>query len=137
MFSQATTHSSNYLKGSYKNYLFFIPTTPDDIMAIISNLKSKSSSGHDGVSSKLVKDLNYALSLPLSIIINNSLSEGLVPDMAKLAKIIPIYKAKDKNNISNYRRISLLPVISKILEKVIHKNLYTFLEKNTVLYPRQ
>ena len=91
-------------------------------MAIISNLKSKSNSGHDGVSSKLVKDLKYALSLPLSIIINNSLSEGLVPDMAKLAKIIPIYKAKDKNNISNYRPISLLPVISKILEKVIHTN---------------
>ena len=36
---QATTHSSNYLKGSYTNYLFLIPTTPDDIMAIISNLK--------------------------------------------------------------------------------------------------
>ena len=51
---QATAHSSNYLKGSYTNYLFLIPTTPDDIMAIISNLKSKSSSGHDGVSSKLV-----------------------------------------------------------------------------------
>ena len=83
----------------------------------------------------MVKDLKYALSLPLSIIINNSLSEGLVPDMAKLAKIIPIYKAKDKNNTSNYRPI--LPVISKILEKVIHKKLYTFLEKNTVLYPRQ
>ena len=60
---------------------------------------------------------------------------GLVPDMAKLAKIIPIYKAKDKKNISNYRPISLLPVISKILEKVVHKNLYTFLEKNKVLYP--
>ena len=85
----------------------------------------------------MVKDLKYALSLPLSIIINNSLAEGLVPDMAKLAKIIPIFKAKDKKNIYNYRPISLLPVISKILEKVIHKNLYTFLEKNTVLYPRQ
>ena len=62
---------------------------------------------------------------------------GLVPNMAKLAKIIPIYKAKDKKDISNYRPISLLPIISKILEKVVHKNLYTFLEKNKVLYASQ
>ena len=62
---------------------------------------------------------------------------GLVPNVAKLAKIIPIYKAKDKKNISNYRPISLLPVISKILEKVVNTNLYTFLEKNKVLYASQ
>ena len=57
--------------------------------------------------------------------------------MAKLAKIIPIYKAKDKKDISNYRPISLLPVVSKILEKVVHKNVYTFLEKNKVVYASQ
>ena len=62
---------------------------------------------------------------------------GLVPNMAKLAKIIPIYKAKDKKDISNYRPISLLPVVSKILEKVVHKNVYTFLEKNKVVYASQ
>ena len=85
----------------------------------------------------MVKDLKYALAFPLSIIINNSLANGLVPNMAKLAKIIPIYKAKDKKNISNYRPLSLLPVISKILEKVVHKNVYTFLEKNKVMYASQ
>ena len=63
--------------------------------------------------------------------------KGRVPNMAKLAKIIPTYKAKDKKNISNYRPISLLPVIFKILEKVFHTNLYTFLEKNKVMYATQ
>ena len=111
---QATSHSSNYLKGNYQNSFFLIPTTPGDIITIISSFKSKASSGHDGLSSKLVKDLKYALAFPLSIITNNSLAKGLVPNMAKLAKIIPIYKAKDKKNMSNYRPISLLPVISKI-----------------------
>ena len=61
----------------------------------------------------------------------------LVPNMAKMAKIIPIYKAKDKKNLSNYRPISLLPVISKILQKVVHNNLYAFLEKNKVIYTSQ
>ena len=62
---------------------------------------------------------------------------GLVRNMAKLAQIIPLYTAKDKKNISNHRPISLLPVISKILEKDVHKNVYTFLEKNKVLYASQ
>ena len=135
---QATTRSSNYLKGNYKKNSLLIPTTPGDTVAIISSFKSKASSGHDGEFSKLVKDLKYALSFPLSIIINNSLAMGLVPYMAKLAKLIPIYKAKDKKDISNYRPISLLPIISKILEKVVHNYfLYTFLEKNKVVYASQ
>ena len=81
---QATTRSSNYLKGNYKNSLFLIPTTPGDIIAIISCFKSKPSSGHDGVSSKLVKDLRYALSFPLTIIINNSLAMGLVRELYQI-----------------------------------------------------
>ena len=75
-----------HMKGNYQNSVFFIPTTPGDIIAIISSFKSNASSGHDGVSSKLVKHLKYALSFPLSIIINNSLAMGLVPNMAKLAR---------------------------------------------------
>ena len=125
------TVASNMVKVSHAlNH-----SATEAVLAIISSFKSKASSGHDGVSSKLVKDLKYSLAFPLlSIIINNSLAKGLVPNMAKLAKIIPIYKAKDKKNISNYRPISLLTVISKVLEKVVHKNVYTFLEKNKVMY---
>ena len=126
---QTTSYSGNYLKGNYQNYFFLIPTTPGDTIAIISSFKAETSSGHNGASSKLVKDLKYALAFPLSIIINNSLAMGLVPNIAKLAKIIPIYKAKDKKNISNYRPISLLPVISKILENIFIKMCILFLRK--------
>ena len=133
----ATTPFSNFLKGNHSNSLFLNPTTPEDIVAIICSLKSKRSSGHDGISSKLVKDLKDALASPISTIINNSLTTGYVPDMAKLAKVIPIYKTKDKKNIGNYRPISLLPVISKILEKVVYRNMYSFLVRNNVLYTSQ
>ena len=49
----------------------------------------------------------------------------------KIAKIIPIYKSKDKQLLNNYRPISLLPVFSKILEKIVHKRVYTFLNVNS------
>ena len=55
----------------------------------------------------------------------------------KLAKVIPIYKAKAKNDISNYRPISILPTISKIMEQIIHKRLYTFLHTCDIFYPNQ
>ena len=55
----------------------------------------------------------------------------------KLARVIPLYKAKDKQLLSNYRPISLLPVLSKILEKVVHIKLYSFLEQHSLLYDSQ
>ena len=55
----------------------------------------------------------------------------------KIAKVIPIYKCKDKNEMSNYRPISLLPSTSKILEKLLHKRLYSFYENNKILHSNQ
>lgn len=69
--------------------------------------------------------------------VNKSLEEGAVPDSLKLAKVIPIYKAKDKSDFSNYRPISLLPTISKILEKIVHKRTYHFLKTSDIFYKSQ
>ena len=55
---------------------------------------------------------------PLTKIINKSLLTGKVPTSSKIAKIIPIYKNKERNQVNNFRPISLLPSISKIIEKV-------------------
>ena len=61
----------------------------------------------------------------------------MYPNIFKTAKVIPIYKAKDAQELTNYRPISLLPSISKILEKVIHKRLYTFLNSHNIFYASQ
>ena len=95
------------------------------------------SCGHDGISSKLVKDLKNEIALPLSIMINASIESGHVPDTMKLAKVIPIYKSKDKQMLNNYRPISLLPIFSKILEKVVYQMLFNFLNTNNALFSSQ
>ena len=66
-----------------------------------------------------------------------SLQSGTVPTSMKISKIIAIYKAKAKNMFSNYRPISLLPNISKILDKIVHKRLHNFLGHHKVFYPNQ
>ena len=103
------------------------PTAPIEISRIITSLEPKNSSDHDGISSKLLKCLNPSISNVVCTIINKSLESGTVPRSMKAAKIIPIY----------YRPISLLPSLSKILEKVVHHRLYTFLTINDILYENQ
>jgi hypothetical protein len=129
--------SDSYLRNKSKLNMFLTPTDPYEVVRQIDYLKHKHSSGHDGLSSSLIKDIKHEIALPLTIMINKSLSTGIVPDLLKTAKVIPIYKAKDKELLNNYRPISLLPTASKILEKLVHKRLYNFLLSQSIFYPSQ
>ena len=94
------------------------------------SLKPQNSTGHDGISSKLLKYLAPSLAFPITTIVN--FKTGIVPSKMKIAKIIPIYKAKDKMSMGNYRPISLLPATSKILEKAVHSRLYSYLKSKNI-----
>ena len=62
---------------------------------------------------------------------------GVVPTMLKIAEVIPIYKSKNKHGVANYRPISLLPIISKVMEKVIYRRLYDYLNLQSIFYQNQ
>ena len=98
-----------------------------DIEKIINLLPAKTSSGHDGISNKLLKDLNCTISYLLLIIFNQSLETGIFPEKMKMAEIVPLYKGKEEDKVINYCPISLLMTTSKILEKIIYTKLYGFL----------
>ena len=74
---------------------------------------------------------------PFIHIINCSLLSGIYPDLSKLAKVIPVFKANDPENFSNYRLISLLTNFSKIFEKVMHNHITDFVNQFEILYPLQ
>ena len=86
---------------------------------------------------QLLKQLCQSCSSPIALIINMSLDQGIVPDAMKLAKVIPRFKEKSKESFNNYRPISLLSSISKVLEKVVHKRLYSFLTRCDILCDKQ
>ena len=87
---------------------------------IIKNIKTSRSTGHDGISSELLKLINNDISACITLIINQSIKSGIFPDRLKIAKVTPIYKKDDKKFIKSYRPISVLPVISKVFETVIY-----------------
>ena len=65
------------------------------------------------------------------------MESGIVPDLLELAKDFPVYKAKDKQQLMNYHPKSLLPAISKLLERVIYSCLHNFLCVQSTFYPKQ
>ena len=85
----------------------------------INNLQAKSSSGCDRISSKLLKVIEPVIIKPLTLLINQVLNSGMFPDKLKIAKVIPIYKKCNPSLFENYRPISLLSAISKVLETIL------------------
>jgi hypothetical protein len=138
---QSDKHYTEYFNNLHKeipNSMYFIPTDPVEIVKIINKLQNKSSTGHDMISNNLLKGIKEGISFPLSIIFNKSISEGRIPNKLKFAEIKPIYKGKkSKSDYTNYRPISLLPCISKILEKIVYTRLSDFLEKHKILDENQ
>jgi len=117
--------------------LFLNPTTPTELSEITSNLKSSNSTGFDDISTALLKSIIPEIDEVLSHIFNQSLITGIIPSKLKIAKVIPIFKAGDSHAFSNYRPISILPAISKILEKIFYVRLHDFIVKNNILSPHQ
>ena len=120
-----------------QNSLFLDEITLSEIISIVDNLKPKTSSGYDEVSSRLLKlSLPYIIH-PLLHIFQTSFSTGCFPDKMKIARVIPIHKRDDPHSLKNYRPISLLSSFSKILEKLMFNRITSFLNKFGLLYKHQ
>ena len=115
----------------------FQQVTTKQVKDIIENMKSKSSQGPDGISTKVLKALAPSITEPLAHLINKSLDAGEVPQCFKIAKVCPIFKSGDAELFSNHRPISLLPSMSKILEKVVSRQITKYLAVNEILYQNQ
>ena len=128
---------THYLPDPVVQSMFLEPITENTIIQTAQKLKSKLSSGHDDISTKLLKETIAIISTPLSHIINISFVTGIVPDQLKIAKVVPIYKASDKTSLNNYRPISLLPAFSKLIEKIMFNKVMDFLNSHKLLYKHQ
>ena len=94
-------------------------------------------SGYDCIVGSIMKQCVDNYITPLTHIINLSIAQGYFPDEWKVAKVIPIFKDGDPQDIQNYRPISVLPFFSKIFEKIIAFYIIEFLDLHNVLYVKQ
>ena len=106
----------------------------EQIVDILEKFDNNKAAGIDDLSGIFLKDGAKSLSKPISDLINLSISLSSVPDSCKVAKLKPLFKKGSKLKPTNFRPISLLPLIWKVLEKVVHDQTQTFLTENSILY---
>ena len=126
-----------YLSSQNESSFIISPVSNEIIKVIINSLKNGKAVSPHSIPIYLLKMLSEYIAVPLCAIVNESFSSGIFLDMMKLAKVIPLYEKNSPKVPSNYRPISLLSVFSKIVEKLIHKRLYSFLEKYDILHSLQ
>ena len=98
------------------------------------DLNPSKAAGIDNLSGKLLKDGADILARPISQLCNLSIKLGSFPRSCKIAKVKPLFKKSSKTDPQNYRPISLLPILSKITERIIHDQTQEFLSKKKILY---
>lgn len=117
--------------------LFLNPTSTEEILNIINDLKNKKSAGADEISPALLKKISQHLLKPLCHLVNFSLTCGSFPRCLKTSVVRPLFKKGDKKSCNSYRPISIVSVFSKVLEKVMLVRLLNFLENNNVIVNNQ
>ena len=119
------------------NCLLLSPISESYVCHIVNKLRLKKSSGYDDISNVLLQRIIHVIKLPLVVVLNKSIMEGEYPDLMKVAKVIPLHKGGLMNLPDNYCPISLLPVLSKILEQVMYEKLVEHMDQNGVIYHKQ
>ena len=116
------------------NHVRFRPTT---IARLLRQLDPSKATGPDGVPARVLKICAAELASPLSRLFSACFRKGVQPSLWKTANVVPIHKKQTRSTLRNYRPVSLLSVISKVMEKVINTTLMNHLEKQSLLSPHQ
>ena len=114
-----------------------ILVTVSEVFVKLKKLKRKKVAGPDNLPPGFLKDIAIIIAKSLAHVINLSIATGIVPSGFKIGLITPVYKSGPKNDMDNYRPITVLPVCSKIFEQCICKQLTDFLESKNLLSNHQ
>lgn len=136
--SIANASITPYLPKTYNpNSMVILETDEIEIESIIMGLRSDSATGWDGLSPSILKSIRNFIIPSITHIANTAFRTGVFPNACKKALVHPIYKNGNRSIISNYRPISVLSTISKILEKLLNRRLINYLNKNNIVSAQQ
>jgi len=124
-------------KGVKDEDFTFTVIDEESVEKLLKALNVTKATGYDNIASRFLKDGAKVVASPLTCIINLSLRTSTVPQDLKVARVVPLYKKGDKNFEGNYRPVSILPVFSKIMERVVYDKVYQYLTCNNILYTFQ
>ena len=129
-------HHLDYMGNPNNNSLYLTPITPTEVTNQLLKLK-RSAPGNDEIDPAILKQVSVLIAIPLTYAFNLCFEQSIVPNELKIARVTPVPKAGDLKLTQNYRPISILPVLSKIFEKLVYTRIYSFLQQNNILNENQ
>ena len=125
-----------YLK-KVKNDMSRITVSDCELSKLVCSMKTKRSCGIDSISNDLLKSIFVSIREPFCYVVNRSFADNIFPTAMKTAKLNPLHKGGQKNLCDNLRPISLLPVLSKLIEKIMFRRTVKHLEDHDVIFAKQ
>ena len=122
-----------YKNCNLKERLLFAKIESEKIFKILKNFDERKTPGIDDLLGIFLNDSVALLTTPITQLCNLLISSGRFPDACKIVKLKPLFKKSSKMDPKNYHPISLLPVMSKVLERIVHEQTIEFLHKHSIL----
>ena len=125
--SSVNTIKERIKTGTNGNSFMFRFVSEREVAKTINSLSVKKGAGYDELPPKFIKMVSGEMIKPLTLLVNRCILENTFPDKMKRANITPLYKKKDKLNKDNFRSVNLLPILSKILERLLYNQVYEYM----------
>ena len=119
-----------------ENCFVLVPVSYKEILEELKSLRSDCSTGPDQIPAKFIRPVAEHLASPICHIINSCIAKSTFPLQWKTARISPIPKINDPSSNDDYRLVSILPVLSKVFERVVMKQIVSFIDREQLLYER-
>ena len=101
------------------------------------SVKQNKAAGHHDIDSNIIIKGYDEISYPLFMIFHSSFNKGIFPEQLKVAKVYPFFKVGNIEEIGNYRPISVLPILSKVLERIMYNRTCQYFKENDMFFPKQ
>lgn len=124
-------------ENTIANSMFLTPMSENEIGQHILSLNNTNSEGYDELNTKIIKECAHELTKVLTYLINLSFSRGVFPSALKLSVVKPLFKKGERDDMNNYRPITLIPILSKIYEKCMYHRLMSYCEKFNIIKKEQ
>ena len=134
---EAIKNPLDYISKRVERNMSFSDTDCREILDIVLSQDDKKACGYDEINNKIIKKTANIAAPFIKLLFNASMKQGEFPDCFKLAQVTPLFKGGEKSDLGCYRPISLLPAMSKILEKIIQVRVMNFLTEEKVISEQQ
>ena len=125
-----------YLTSTDK--LFFLrPTNANKVFSLMNQLNKSKATGLDGIYARLIRECADLISGHICDIFNQSISRGNFPEDCKSARVTPLFKQSDRDDVNNYPPISAIPVVVKVFERILYEQLYAYLKMHDIICKHQ